>query len=707
MLGPMLRFATLITLLLTCAVTALFAEKRPITHEDLWLMPRVGSPTVSPDGRFAVFSVTMPAYSASAQSRNLWLVPVDGGAPPRQITHVRGGEGSVAWSPDSSRIAFTARREGDDASQIYVLDLAGGGEAQRYTTLTMGARSLSWSPDGSHILFTSDVYPGAEDEAAIKKAAKVRKDRKSTGRVYETFPIRRWDRWLDDRQARLFVMEAKPDAAPRNLLAGTQLANTAGFGGQIGNSSENFGTTWTPDGQAIVFTATTRQNDAAFAQVRNDLFMVGIHGGEPVRLSENEDNYADPQFSPDGRTLVVVVNLHQPGRVHVHRNIARYSWPFTASSRRVLTAELDRNPRAPVFSADGQRLYFTAEDAGLEKLYAVSLSGGPVTLERNPGTGVLTGLSAGGNPANFRLVSQWQSAASPEEIYAYNPADKTVVQLTNFTGERVAQLDLSAPEHFTFTSEKGRQIHTMLVRPANFDPNRKYPLLALIHGGPHSMYRDQFVLRWNYHLLIGTEYVLLLPNYTGSVGFGEAFAQAIQGDPLKTPGDEINQAVDEAIKRFSFIDSTRLAAGGASYGGHLAHWLQATTTRYRCLIAHAGLVRLETQWGTSDVVYSREMNNMGPPWENGTVWQEQNPARLAGRNADGTGWVTPMLITMGERDYRVPLPNALESWSLHQRLQIPSRLVVFPDENHWILKGENSRHFYTEVHDWLARWLKE
>jgi dipeptidyl aminopeptidase/acylaminoacyl peptidase len=213
------------------------------------------------------------------------------------------------------------------------------------------------------------------------------------------------------------------------------------------------------------------------------------------------------------------------------------------------------------------------------------------------------------------------------------------------------------------------------------------------------MWRDQWVTRWNYHLLAAPGYVVLLTNYSGSTGFGEVFAQTIQGDPLRSAGEEINEAADIALRDYAFIDASRQCAGGASYGGHLANWLQATTTRYRCLVSHAGLINLESQWGTSDVAYSREVNNGGPVWEQGPVWREQNPIRYAAQ------FKTPTLVTIGEQDFRVPLNNSLEYWTVLQRQQVPSRLVVFPDENHWILKGENSKVFYQEIHDWLARWL--
>jgi dipeptidyl aminopeptidase/acylaminoacyl peptidase len=241
-----------------------------------------------------------------------------------------------------------------------------------------------------------------------------------------------------------------------------------------------------------------------------------------------------------------------------------------------------------------------------------------------------------------------------------------------------------------------------LIRPARFDATKKYPLLVLIHGGPHIMWRDAFFLRWNYHLLAQDKYVVLLSNYRGSTGSGEAFAQAIQGDPFKGPNADLELAADDAVSRFSFIDAKRQCAAGASYGGHLVNWIQGiNTTRFRCLISHAGLVNAESQWGTSDLIYGREVNAGGPVWEQGAVWREQNPIRLA------SAFKTPILVSIGELDYRVPLNNTLEYWSALQRMQVPSKLMVFPDENHWILKGDNSKFFYDELASWLEKYLSQ
>jgi len=698
---PPNQFALLaLTLAVTSAATPLNAAQRAITHEDVWLMRRVGSPVLSPDGRWVVFQMVEPAYDSKDQTSDLWIVPSDGSQEPRPLTRTKGGESGASWSPDGRRLAFSAKRDADEAQQIYVLDLSGG-EAERVTSLSTGARMPRWSPDGSRLLFTSEVYPGTIDDAANQKEAKREKARKWNAHVYEGFPIRYWDKWLDRKQAHLFVQAAKAGAVPRDLLAGTQLVAEAGFAGRETESGEEIAAVWTPDGRQIVFAARTDRDKAAYQTVPTHLFAVDADGGEPRKLTPGADSYGTPSFRPDGRAMLAEFTPGGDGSVYHHSRIASFPWPFDASQRKVLTAALDLSVGGFSTSADSRAIYFTAEDAEQIKLYSVGAAGGKVSPIEIEGTGVFSGIAI----RRGVIVANRESALAPAEVGVIDPGRRTWTPLTRFNDSRLAQLDLSALESFRFKSSKGREIHSMIVKPAAFDPGRKYPLFVLLHGGPAPQFKDAWGTRWNYHLLAAPGYVLLLTNYSGSRGYSEAFGQAIQGDPLRGPADEINQAADEAIRRYAFIDGSRQVAGGASYGGHLAHWLQATTTRYKALVAHAGLANLESQWATSDGIFHREVAMGGPVWEQGSVWREQNPVRLAGNHDKGAGWVTPMLLSVGERDYRVPFNNTIESWSFHQRLRIPSKLIVFPEENHWILRGENSRYWYSEVHAWLARWL--
>jgi dipeptidyl aminopeptidase/acylaminoacyl peptidase len=645
-----------------------------------------------------VFSVTEPAYDAKDQWSDLWLRSLTDETPARRITYSKTAEGGAAWSPDGRKLAFAAKREGDDVNQIYVLDLATGGEAERITTLSTGAASPKWNPDGKALLFVSDVYPGAMDDEANKKAAKERKDRKYNVRAYEQFPPRFWNQWLDDRKPHLFVQEARAGAVARDLLAGTKLAASAGFGGSFGDEGQNLEALWTPDGAAVVFAAVLNRGEGARANVNAQILQVAAGGGEPQRLTDDTRGYSQMRFAPDGRSLLCLVDFNTSGKVYDLARLASFPWPFKPEAK-ILTAALDRSVSRFATPAGSDRIYFTFEHAGLEQLHSVGYAGGDVQDEVSPATGTLGGLSAGGQA----LVGTWDSAVSPAEIYSFNGAPKL---LSAINAAKAATIDWLPLEHFTFKASDGREIHSMIVKPAGFDPARKYPLFVVIHGGAASMWHDAFVLRWNYHLLAQPGYVVLLTDYKGSTGYGEEFARAIQFDPLKGPADEINEAADEAIKRYAFIDASRQAAGGASYGGHLANWLQATTTRYKCIISHAGEMDLVMQWGTSDGIFGREVNSGSPVWGDSKVWREQSPVMQGGNHDKGTGFLTPILITVGELDFRVPLNNALMNFATQQRLYVPSKLLVFPEAGHWVLRGEDSRYWYGEVHAWLAKYLR-
>jgi len=449
-----------------------------------------------------------------------------------------------------------------------------------------------------------------------------------------------------------------------------------------------------------VFAATTTRNAAAYSFTDAQLFAVDVAGGEPRALTSDAAQWSNPKFTPDGKTLLALHEAQDGRNVYNSTRLAALPWPIKGAPR-IISAALDRSVGTFASASDSHTIYFTAEDAGHERIYSVHSNGGSVTPVPGTEGGVFTNIAIPEKGSGTPLYANWESAGSPAEVVFVSQQGSRALPLTRFNGLKVAQLDLPPIESFWYTSSRGKRIHSFIVRPPGFDASKKYPLFVVIHGGPHGMWRDQFFIRWNYHLLAAPGYVLVLTNYSGSTGFGEQFARSIQGDPLRGPGDEVNEAADAAIRQFPFIDGSRQCAGGASYGGHLSNWLQASTTRYKCLISHAGLVNLEAQWGTSDTIYSREVNMGGPPWEKPEVWAEQNPIRYAAK------FRTPVLVSVGENDFRVPLNNSLEYWSALQRMKVPSRLLVFPDENHWVLKGEDSRLWYSEVSAWLDRWLKQ
>jgi dipeptidyl aminopeptidase/acylaminoacyl peptidase len=691
------------TLLAAVAITAVpaLAEaqgKAPVTHEALWMMKRVGAPIVSPDGRWVLFSMVEPSYEPDKQMTDLWLVPTAGGVAPRRITNTRSGEGGPVWSPDSRSIAFTAKREGDDVDQVYILDIAGGGEARRVSSLSTGASNPQWRPDGKAILFESNVYPGALDDEANRKVAADRKARKYNVRAYDHFPIRYWNEWLDERQPTIQVQSLEPGAKAKDILSGSKLARTPGFSGAAGETSFSLSPIWSPDGREVVFNATVERWNAAHSQVGFQLFRIPAEGGEATPATTVRGDYDNAAFSPDGKALYFT-HARQTEAVYDLPKLARVAWP-AGGAPEIVAKDFDREPAKFALTPDSRTVYLLSPEAGKENLYRVSAAGGKPQLVIEPAVGGYTNLAIAAHASKPVLIGSYGSSVSPLEIVRIDPAARSHANLTNIGTAQAAALDWQPPEHFWFTSAGGRRIHNMIVRPPGFDPAKKYPLLVFIHGGAASMNPDQIGLRWNYHLLAQPGYVILLTDYTGSTGFGEKFAQAIKLDPLRTPGLEINQAVDEAIRKYPFIDSDRMCAAGASYGGHLVNWLEATTTRYKCLVSHAGEVDLQTQWGTSDGIYGREVTNGGPPWEKSPVWREQSPITYA---AD---WKTPMLLTIGERDFRVPINNTLENWAALQRMKVPSRLLVYPDAWHWITKPEDSRHFYGEVRAWLGHYLK-
>lgn len=684
-------------ILLTALLLPLAAQKRPITHEDVWLMKRVGPPAVSPDGRLAVVSVTEPSYDDAKTASDLWAVPLDGSGGPRRLTHTLGAESGAVFSPDSKRIAFSARREGDEAPQIYLLPLDGG-EAERVTMLSTGAASPQWRPDGRALLFQSRVYPGTRNDEENRKIAAERKARKYNTRVYEGFPFRFWDRWLDDLKPHVFVVELEGKREPRDLTAGTKLVDLPGFDGMRSTGDADLQAIWCPDGACIVFAASINRDVGAYAPTHNQLWRLPAQGGEPVALTQGPDSHAQPQFSPDGKVLYSLHTYGGEDRLYSLSRLARIDWP-NAGQPRLLTSGWDRSISSFTIPSDSRSIFAVAEEHGHDKLFRIPADGGAVQPVVDIKEGVFRGPAAPARgPANL-LVALWGSMVHPDDVALVDPEQRSYRLLTGFNDERISQIDWQPPRHVWFTSKAGARIHSLMVLPPAFDPAKKYPLLLFPHGGPHNMSNDQFFVRWNYHLLTSPGYVLLMTNYTGSTGFGEQFAAAIHKDVLRGPGSEIEQAADDAVARFSFIDGSRQAAAGASYGGYLMNWFAGNSKRFRCLINHAGLTDNASMWGSTDGAYYWERRMGSPVWELKGAWRDQSPAAYAGN------FSTPMLITHGERDYRVPVSQAYEIYKLMQRRQVPSRLVIFPEENHWIAKGENAREHMREVLAWLKKYL--
>jgi dipeptidyl aminopeptidase/acylaminoacyl peptidase len=672
---------------------------RPVTHDDVWLMNRLSTPVVSPDGRQAVVAVTEPSYEDEGTVTDLWLIDVAGKAEPRRLTATAEAEGGVDWSPDGSRIAFSTKRGKDEVNQVYVLNMDGPGEAIRITNLSTGAATPKWSPDGKRIAFESRIYPGAADDEANAAEKKAREERKVNASAYEMFPIRQWDRWRDDLQTHLFVQDAKPGATATDLLFGSDLAAHTGFGGVESLSGDSLVPAWTPDGAAIVISATTNLDSAAHAPVAHHLYKVPADGGDITALTKSDDwSCHTAQFAKDGKTVYC---HYWPFNDYVynHIGVARFGWDGVRATGepQVITESFDRSVSGMDLSDNGRTVYVTANDDGRSRVFAVPSKGGTAKPLDADGRGVYGGVQVAGR----QLVARWESSATPAEVVRINASSGEHVALSAFNTALAAELDRPAYREFWFENVNGHRVHSWIALPPAFDESKKYPLVLMIHGGPFSSSLDADHVRWSPHLLAAPGYVVLMTDYTGSVGYGQEFSRAIQGTPLGVPGDDLLRGVDEAIRLYPFIDAEQVAAAGASYGGHLVNWLQAKTTRFKALVGHAGLVDLEGQYSSSDTIFHREIMNGGPAWDPAnTVWREESPAAFAG------DFQTPILLTIGEKDYRVPVNQTIAAWSYVQRMQVPGRLLVFHDANHWIMKGEEARYYWEEVHAFLQKYLR-
>jgi dipeptidyl aminopeptidase/acylaminoacyl peptidase len=665
---------------------AAFAQKRPITHQDIWLMKRTADPVVSPDGRSIVFSLTEPDYDAAKQTADLWVVPSDGSAPPRRLTSTKAPETGAVWSPDGTRLAFVTRREDDEAAQLYVLPMSGG-EAQRITNIAGGVSNPQWRPDGKAILFESDYDPIAAE----------RKMRKSSARIYDSMPIRFWNVWLDEKKRHLFVQDLQHNGKPVDVLNGSKLAESAGFAGLFNDlGGQNLQAIWTPDGKSVVFAAFVNRNEWMSAEPESALFVAPASGGEPRQVTEHGQSFSKPKFSPKGDMLYA---LHERratpgGRLYSLKRLARLSWPVSGKST-VATESWDRSVSAFSVSADGRTVYLEAEDDGFDQLFQMEAQGSTVQrlfkVERGGYTSV--------RPVADGLIALFQTSAQPPEIVRLNVAAGSHSMLTNSNADTLRQIDAPAPIHHWFTAKNGKRIHSLIFLPPHFDEHKRYPLVIFPHGGPNAMSKDAYSTRWNNYLLTSPGYVLMETNYTGSVGFGEKFTDDIEKDVLRGPAEEILEAIAEAVRVYPFIDGSRQAAAGASYGGYLMNWFNGHTNQFKCIVNHAGAINNESQYGANDGGIERELRMGGPIWEKGGQWNDQSPIRYSG------AFQTPTLITQGELDFRVPLNESMTTFKILQRRKIPARLVIFPDEGHWMLKGENSRLHMQEVLAWLQRYL--
>jgi len=652
---------------------ALGAE--PFTATEMMRLKRLADPRISPDGSQVVFVQAGVDLEANRTSSDLWLVPVGGGEP-RRITSHPAAEVRPRWSPDGRRIAFVSARDG--APQVHVLDLTGG-EARRVTSLAGGAETVSWVDD-ERLLVGAEVFPacGADDACNAERLETL--ERPPTARAYDHLPVRHWDTWDDGRRRHLFVVSLRGGGAS-DLTPGPEDIPPLTVGGP-----DSFAVS--PDGQEVCF---SRKDARAEAWTTNgDVWVVPSTGGQPRRVTDAPGNDDGCQYSPDGRLLA--------WRTQERAGYESDRWQLVVmdratGARRNLTPEFDRQVDSFVFSPDSRTVYLTAEDRGRARVFAVSVGGGPVTA-------VLEGGSFGDlsvAPDGKTIVGTQAAFTHPAEIVRFGPDGRDLRRLTRVNDAVLAPFALRPGEGATYSGAGGQPVQAWIVKPPDFDPTRRYPLVVLIHGGPQGAWSDAWSYRWNPQVYAGAGYVVFMPNPRGSIGWGQAFTDAIRGDWGGRVYEDILKGTDYA-EALPWVEKGRTVAAGASYGGYMVDWIVGHTDRFRALVTHSGVFDLVSMYGSTEELFFPEWDLEGTYWTNPEMYARWNPRAFV------EDFATPTLILHGARDYRVPLEQGLALFTALQRQGVPSRLVVFPDENHWILKPANSVRWYSEVLGWFDRW---
>ena len=666
--------------------TAADTGKRPITAQDLWAVKRVGAPALSPDGRQAVVSVQEWSIEKNKPTASLWLVDV-ARATTRRLTAGTGSDTAPAWSPDGGRIAFTSKRGEDEAAALYVIPVAGG-EAEKLVELPMGIAVPAWLPDGKGIVFATQVIPelagsfAKADLAAMKKEAKRRKDAKMTAYATEYRQYRWFDRNLTDNLANRLL---RVDVASKALSDLTPKYD------RLFAPSGEVRFDIAPDGRHVALALNSTPPPYA-TQPNSDIVLVPTDGsGAFVNLTP-DNPYGDdfPRFAPDGRSVLYtrVATANSQGGL-------RRLWRVSLGDRKAapLTSALDLSIDDVAFSADGRQLWLQAEDNGVVPVFAMDADGGAVRKV------VASGSNTELDSAEGQLVFLGETTSRAPEVFALDPGGQPR-QLTRFNDTLFAGLDLGKVESHTFPGAGGDKVQAWVVYPPGFDPKKKYPLVQLLHGGPHTMVRDAFSPRWNSHVFASPGYIVAWVNRHGSTGFGEAFARSINGAWGDKPMEDVLRANDYLFAAIPAIDRDNVAAAGASYGGYLATWLLGHTKVFKTLVNHAGVSDFIGQYGADITTYGFTKEVLGgTPWDSPEAMQRNNPV------AHAANFSTPMLITHGEKDYRVPYGQGIALYGILQTMRVPSRLVVFPDENHWILSPQNAIHWNYEVQSWLARYI--
>ncbi len=667
-------------------------DKRPLELDDLFKIQRVSEPAISPDGKWVAYTVTTPNLKENKNLTDIWLMPIAGGTP-RQLTNDPAADRRAIWSPDGKWIAFESTRSG--TSQIWIVS-PDGGEAKQFTRLATGAAQHVWSPDGRWIAFVSEVFPEFS-HLPFEQADSMNRDRleemkNSTvkARVITRLLYRHWDSWVEGKRKHIFVQPFAGfdvPTVPRDLTPGDRDAVPT-------SSTFSAGTdfAFSPDSKELAYTATPLPVREEAWNTNHDIYTVSINGGEPRQLTTNPAADGYPRYSPDGRYLLYRAQ-RTPGFEADRWELMLYD--RTTGRTRSLTENFDASVGAPVWFPDSKRIFFESEEQGREPIFVVSVTGNDVkkVFDRGVNRSIVV------MPDRKRLLFMHERATRPVELATIKLDGSGFMQVTHVNDELFAALTIPEPESVWFDGEGGTKVQAWIHKPPIMEEGKKYPLVYMVHGGPQGAWLDAWHYRWNPAVWAAQGYVVMAPNPRGSTGFGQKFVNDISRDWGGKVFVDLMKGLDFACS-LPYVDSTRKAAAGASYGGYMMNWfLGHTGNRFNTIVTHAGVYNFESMYGTTEEVWFDEWEH-GIPWENREEFVKHSPHIYA------NNFRTPTLILHGERDYRVPISEAMQLFTALQRQGVPSKFIWFSDEAHGILKPANSKFWHETVFDWLKEYLK-
>ena len=673
------RALVTLVLLLSFREAAAAASGRPFRFDELAKAGRVGGFSVSRDGQWLVCTVGTPDVEENRTRSALWLQPLPGGEP-RRLTSGEKRDSDPAFSPDGSRIAFLSNRDG--GSQIYLLDLTGG-EPVKASSFPADVNGFRWSPDGKWFVFTADVFPDCPDAACDEKKFKEREKSKTKARVAERLLFRHWDGWKDGLRTHVWKAPVSgPALGAVDLTPGDRDAPPFSVGG-----GDDYDVS--PDGKDFVFASNPDKVEAL--STNGDIWLSTFDGtGKARDLTEANKAYdGTPKFSPDGK-WIAWRSQKRPGFEADKFTLVVYD--RVAGKARPLTEDLDQWVEAFTWAPDSRSLYFTAHAGARSAVFRVGLDGKPAEVWRG---GSASGLVVSRD--GRRLVFSSSTLSRAPEIWSAGADGKGAAAVTRVNDTLWKEVETGEVSERTTRSADGRNVQAWLVKPPGFDPSKKYPAVLLIHGGPQGAWTDSWSTRWNPQVWAAYGYVVYAANPRGSTGFGQKFLDEISGDWGGKVYDDLMRQADD-LESLPFVDKSRIGAAGGSYGGYMVNWILGHTDRFKALVSHDGPFDLASANLETEELWFPTWEFKGWPW-NSDQYQKWNPMLSAEK------FKTPTLVITSERDYRVPFGQGLQFFTALQVRGVPSKLLTFPDEGHWVLKPGNSRLWHATVMDWLHRYL--